>query len=130
MLIQTHTHHTYHADPARNSGVSTTVQRVKRLPNSLPINCLSSANLRSTDSVNPWEVLSRARPRNRLYSRHRDIDVCVCLLLQYLLHICSRGGEGNGVGNVLRETTRRVLCGVVDLSAHHALVNAGEREIV
>jgi hypothetical protein len=35
--------------------------------------CLRSAKLRSTDSVNPRAVLSRARPRNRLYSRHRDI---------------------------------------------------------
>jgi len=34
--------------------------------------CLSSAKLRSTDSVNPRAVLSRALPRYRLYSKHRD----------------------------------------------------------
>ena len=34
--------------------------------------CLSSAKLRSTDSVNPRAVLSRVRPRYRLYSKHRD----------------------------------------------------------
>jgi hypothetical protein len=48
--------------------------------------CLSSAKLRSTDSVDPRAVLSRVRPRYRLYSRHRDIDgmstvpIPVCLL--------------------------------------------------
>ncbi len=36
------------------------------------IYCLSSAKLRSTDSVNPRAVLSRVRPRYRLYSKHRD----------------------------------------------------------
>ena len=34
--------------------------------------CLSSSKLRSTDSVNPRAVLSRVRPRYRLYSKHRD----------------------------------------------------------
>jgi hypothetical protein len=34
--------------------------------------CLISAKLRSTDSVNPRAVLSRALPRYRLYSKHRD----------------------------------------------------------
>ena len=34
--------------------------------------CLSSAKLRSTDSVNPRAVVSRVRPRYRLYSKHRD----------------------------------------------------------
>ena len=34
--------------------------------------CLNSAKLRSTDSVNPRAVLSRVRPRYRLYSKHRD----------------------------------------------------------
>ena len=34
--------------------------------------CLSSAKLRSTDSVNPRAVLSRALPHYRLYSKHRD----------------------------------------------------------
>jgi len=35
---------------------------------------LSSAKLRSTDSVNPRAVLSRTRPRYLLYSRYREID--------------------------------------------------------
>ncbi len=34
--------------------------------------CLSSAKLRSTDSVNPRAVLSRVRPAIGLYSKHRD----------------------------------------------------------
>ena len=34
--------------------------------------CLSSAKLRSTDSVNPRAVLSRVLPRYRLYSKHSD----------------------------------------------------------
>ena len=34
--------------------------------------CLSSAKLRSTDSVNPRSVLSRVLPRYRLYSKHCD----------------------------------------------------------
>ena len=38
----------------------------------MDIHCLSSAKLRSTDSVNPRAVLSRVRPRYRLYSKHRD----------------------------------------------------------
>ena len=38
---------------------------------------------------------------------------CVCLLLQYLLQSCSRGGVGDSGGNVLRETTSRGLCGLV-----------------
>jgi hypothetical protein len=32
-----------------------------------------TSELRSTDRVNRRAVLSRARPRYRLYSRHRDI---------------------------------------------------------
>ena len=36
------------------------------------VECLSSVKLRSTDSVNPRAVLSRVRPRYRLYSKHRD----------------------------------------------------------
>jgi hypothetical protein len=40
-------------------------------------------------------------------------------------------GEGDSGGHVLRETTSRGLCGLVCPSNyHHALVNAGEREIV
>jgi len=31
----------------------------------------------------------------------------VCLLLQYLLQSCSRGGRGDSGGHVLRETTSR-----------------------
>ena len=39
----------------------------------------------------------------------------MCLLLQYLLESCSRGGvrEGDSGGHVLRETTSRGLCGLV-----------------
>jgi hypothetical protein len=40
--------------------------------------CLSSAKLRSTDSVNPRAVLSRVRPRYRLYSKHRDRRCWTC----------------------------------------------------
>ena len=36
----------------------------------------------------------------------------VCLLLQYLLQSCSRGGGGNG-GHVLRETTSQGRCELV-----------------
>jgi hypothetical protein len=39
--------------------------------------------------------------------------VCACLLLQYLLQSCSRGGEKDSGGHVLRETTSRGLCGLV-----------------
>ena len=53
--------------------------------------------------------------------------VCVCLLLQYLLQSCSRGGRGI-VEDMCYE--RRRAEALVDWSAHHALVNAGEREIV
>ena len=38
---------------------------------------------------------------------------CVCLLLQYILQSCSRGGGGGSGGHVLRETTSRGLCEVV-----------------
>ena len=34
--------------------------------------CLSSAKLRSTDSVNPRAVLSEYAPAIGIYSRHRD----------------------------------------------------------
>ncbi len=38
---------------------------------------------------------------------------CVCLLLQYLLQSCSRGGGGGNGGHVLRETTSRGRCELV-----------------
>jgi hypothetical protein len=48
--------------------------------------------------------------RCHVYKRSRS----VCLLLQYLLQIRSRGGGGgNNGGHVLRETTSRSLCGLV-----------------
>jgi hypothetical protein len=51
------------------------------------------------------------------------IFMCVCvLLLQDLLQSCSRGGG--------RRVERRRAEACVDESAHHALVNAGGREIV
>ena len=37
----------------------------------------------------------------------------MCLLLQYLLQSCSRGGGGEAGGHVLRDTTSRGLCGLV-----------------
>jgi hypothetical protein len=37
----------------------------------------------------------------------------LCLLLQNLLQSCSRGGEGEKGGHVLRRTTSRGLCGLV-----------------
>jgi hypothetical protein len=43
-----------------------------------------------------------------------SLYVGVCLLLHYLLQICSRGGGG---GHVLRETSR----GKYGRGAHHAL---------
>ena len=39
--------------------------------------------------------------------------MCVCLLLQYLLQSCSRGGGGGDGGHVLQETTSRGLCELV-----------------
>jgi hypothetical protein len=52
--------------------------------------------------------------------------VCV-LLLQDLLQSCSRGGRRR-VEDMCYERRRAEAC--VDESAHHALVNAGGREIV
>ena len=53
--------------------------------------------------------------------------MCVCLLLQDLLQSCSRGGRRR-VEDMFYERRRAEAC--VDESAHHALVNAGGREIV
>jgi hypothetical protein len=53
-------------------------------------------------------------------------SVCV-LLLQDLLQSCSRGGRRR-VEDMCYERRRAEAC--VDESAHHALVNAGGREIV
>ena len=54
--------------------------------------------------------------------------LCVCvLLLQDLLQSCSRGG-GRRVEDMCYERRRAEAC--VNESAHHALVNAGGREIV
>ena len=53
--------------------------------------------------------------------------LCVCLLLQDLLQSCSRGGRRR-VEDMCYERRRAEAC--VDESAHHALVNAGGREIV
>jgi hypothetical protein len=53
---------------------------------------------------------------------------CVCvLLMQDLLQSCSRGGRRR-VEDMCYERRRAEAC--VDESAHHALVNAGGREIV
>jgi hypothetical protein len=56
----------------------------------------------------------------------RSAPVCV-LLLQDLLQSCSRGGRRR-VEDMCYERRRAEAC--VDESAHHALVNAGGREIV
>jgi hypothetical protein len=56
------------------------------------------------------------------------VSECVCvLLLQDLLQSCSRGGRRR-VEDMCYERRRAEAC--VDESAHHALVNAGGREIV
>jgi hypothetical protein len=62
--------------------------------------CLSSAKLRSTDSVNPREVLSQARPRNRLDSRHRDIDG---------ISARHHSGDNNYKGRVRRSRSIRII---------------------
>ncbi len=49
----------------------------------------------------------------------------VCLLLQYLLQSCSRGGGGGNGGHVLRETTSRGLCGLVCPSHTNERVGEG-----
>ena len=51
----------------------------------------------------------------------------MCLLLQDLLQSCSRGGRRR-VEDMCYERRRAEAC--VDESAHHALANAGGREIV
>ena len=56
------------------------------------------------------------------------VSQCVCvLLLQDLLQSCARGGRRR-VEDMCYERRRAEAC--VDESAHHALVNAGGREIV
>jgi hypothetical protein len=57
---------------------------------------------------------------------YKAVRVCV-LLLQDLLQSCSRGGRRR-VEDMCYERRRAEAC--VDESAHHALVNAGGREIV
>jgi hypothetical protein len=54
--------------------------------------------------------------------------VCVCLLLQDLVQSCLHGGGGGIWEDMCYERRRAEAC--VDEAAHHALVNAGEREIV
>ena len=77
----------------------------------------------------------RARwPLQRFHTQRRSgssfpwqsLPVCV-LLLQDLLHSCARGGRRR-VEDMCYERRRAEAC--VDESAHHALVNAGGREIV
>jgi hypothetical protein len=53
------------------------------------------------------------RPQARSLCAIEALVTCVCLLLQYLLQGCSRGGGGNNGGHVLQETTSRGLCGLV-----------------
>jgi hypothetical protein len=72
----------------------------------------------------------KPRPFNVLTSvgEGRLLNTCVCvLLLQDLLQSCSRGGRRR-VEDMCYERQQAEAC--VDESAHHALVNAGGREIV
>ena len=83
--------------------------------------------------------LGAAAPVYRLQSGESDTGlqsvfitavpcVCVCvLLLQDLLQSCACGGRRR-VEDMCYERRRAEAC--VDESAHHALVNAGGREIV
>ena len=88
-----------------------------------------------TWTLNP-ELYSKVGPVLRHGDRHvtvkgglvawkrpgSQIQTRVCLLLQYLLQSCSRGGRGI-VEDMCYE--RRRTEALVDLSAHHALANAG-----
>jgi hypothetical protein len=70
-----------------------------------------------------WEFISVAELGLGINSKW-----CVCvLLLQDLLQSCARGGRRR-VEDMCYERRRAEAC--VDESAHHALVNAGGREIV
>jgi hypothetical protein len=58
---------------------------------------------------------------------HQGIWSCVCVYYCSIYYKAVRvGGGGNNGGHVLPETTSRSLCGLV---VHHALVNAGARDI-
>jgi hypothetical protein len=71
--------------------------------------------------------LGACEPDGHRFTReHLDFRVCV-LLLQDLLQSCARGGRRR-VEDMCYERRRAEAC--VDESAHHALVNAGGREIV
>ena len=74
-----------------------------------------------------WDPIRKKLVRGILEEQDRVLR-CVCvLLLQDLLQSCSRGGRRR-VENMCYERRRAEAC--VDESAHHALVNAGGREIV
>jgi len=68
----------------------------------------------------------RVSPSHPYMRAEACVRVCV-LLLQDLLQSWSRGG-GRRVEDMCYERRRAEAC--VDESAHHALVNAGGREIV
>ena len=75
-------------------------------------------------------VFITAVPITKLFAREEGGEglQCVCvLLLQDLVQSCSRGGRRR-VEDMCYERRRAEAC--VDESAHHALVNAGGREIV
>ena len=61
------------------------------------------------------------------FIKYPNLIECVCLFLQDLLQSCSLGGRRR-VEDKCYERRRAESC--VDESAHHALVNAGNREIV
>jgi hypothetical protein len=57
----------------------------------------------------------------------RREKTCCCLLLQYLIQSCARGGR-RIVEDMCYEIRRAEAC--VDKADHHTLVNAGERDSV
>ena len=85
--------------------------------------CLSRRGLAPTETVARRSKAERPRKQAR-----PSAGSCVCvLLLRDLLQSCSRGG-GRRVEDMCYERRRAEAC--VGESAHHALVNAGGREIV
>jgi hypothetical protein len=73
------------------------------------------------------EELREDRKRQVLAVTDKLKQECCCLLLQYLIQSCARGGR-RIVEDMCYEIRRAEAC--VDLSAHHTLVNAGKRDSV
>jgi hypothetical protein len=80
----------------------------------------SRTTTRAANEVSPPKSACAGDTVLRTSTRQRKSDVRdvsgnvsgrgVCLLLQYLLQRCSRGGGGGNGGHVIRETTSRSLC--------------------